>query len=117
MFKKMNKRGQNLLLKYIFDTIFVIAVIAVLLLFTIGITKKETFQKQIVTKQMILLIDSADSENSMALEHANLTISKIKNNIEAKTKLPFSYDFFSPYNIEFSSSNGKTTINIFEKQQ
>jgi len=115
MFKKMNKRGQNLLLKYIFDTIFVIAIALILLFFTMGITKKENFQKQIVTKQMILILDSAEPETSIILQHSNLTINKIGNNIEAKTKLPFSYDFFSSYNAEFVSNNGKTTMHIFEK--
>lgn len=108
-----NKRGTNLLFMYISDIIFLIAILAILLLFTNSIIKREDVQKQIITKQTALLLDASNSGTELILQHANITVSKKDNIIEAKTKLSFIYDFFNPSNINLISKNGETKIEVF----
>jgi len=90
---------------YIFYTLFVISVLAVLILWTSDIAKNEDFKRQVIAKQLALVLDAAvpDAKIDFQTEDVNITIDNGK--IDVKKKLGFSYNFYSPY------------INILEKKQ
>ena len=90
---------------YIFYTLFVIAILAALIYWTSDIAKNEDFKRQVIAKQIALVLDAAvpDAEIDFQTEDVNITIENGK--IDVKKKIGFEYTFYSPY------------INLLEKKQ
>jgi len=100
-----DKRGSEYIYMYIFYTLFIMSVLAILIYWTNDVAKNEDFKRQVIAKQIALVLDAAaqDTKIDIQTEDVNLTLGGGKINV--KKNLGFSYNFYSPY------------INILEKKQ
>ncbi len=108
-----NKRGQEQLLMHIFYIIFIIFILVSLIYFTSNVAKGEGIKKRVAAKQIALLLDAAQPETIITLS-SDIPTKKEDNQIIAGKENPFSYSFFSPFEINLVAEEKR--IEISEKK-
>ncbi len=115
MFK--DKRGIEIGWEFIFNLLFVIAIILILSMWISSQASGSALQKQILAKETCLLISSAEPETKITIEHdKNIIIEKSGTGILVKQnehdKVGYFYDCYLKDNIEFSKKDDFTIIEI-----
>lgn len=112
----MNKKGAEDLLM---NVIYLVIVVMILAMFTVwigGLSTGKLTKAQMMSKEIALLIDSAEPETILSIAHdpGNVSINPEKKEITVSIdKSEFSYDYFSRYKISFLNINATySTIKI-----
>lgn len=111
-----NKRGQELLLKHILYMIFIAFILAAMIYFASNVSKGEAIRKNVVAKQIALLLDAAEPKTAITLSNETF-ISKEDSRITAGKENPFSYSFFNPFTVNFAIKEKIMEIEILEKSK
>lgn len=115
----MDKKGDmQRLLSWIIYLIFVLVLVIALSFFINTSASGELAKKQILAKQIALLIDSARPGTIATINKEDFSISISGNIINVKGKkdiVGYDYDFFSPYNIKFETVGNTLKIYVDEK--
>lgn len=109
-----NKRGQEQLLMHIFYIIFIIFILVSLIYFTSNVAKGEGIKKRVMAKQIALLLDVAQPKTIIILS-GGIPIKKEGGQIIAGKENPFSYSFFSPFEVNLIAEEKR--IEILEKSK
>lgn len=112
----LNKRGFELSWEFIFSLLFIIAIIVMMSIWVGGQSSGFGLQKQILAKEICILIGSADPNTEIIIEHdKKLTIEKKDSGIVVKKgefDRGYFYDCYLKDNVEFSKKDDFTIIKI-----
>jgi hypothetical protein len=108
----MNKRGQEMVYKWLFSLIILVLLAVALLTWISGQASGKAAKAQIAAKELALLINSA-KPYTIIETNANVQIAaKEKELILRIEEGSYSYDFFSPYNLTAIKVENKTLIEV-----
>jgi hypothetical protein len=107
-----NKRGQEQLLLVVIQLV-VVALFLILVVYFINSTASGKLVKnQIISKQIAMLLDSANPGTTIAIvseSDLTLTINSVKSQI-LNNNLPYEYEFYNPSNINIKKEGAGSYI-------
>lgn len=110
-----NKRAQEQLYMYVFYTIMVIIILAALVYFVSDVSSGKTIKKQVISKKLSMLLDSAKPNAIIELDSKDIDINREKSMLILKIKgdeIAYKYEFYNQYGIDIIKEKNKTTIKI-----
>lgn len=112
----MNKKGFELGWQFLFNLIFIIAIIMILAFWINSQASGKAMEKQMLAKEICIVASAAEPGTVITIEHdKKITIEKKDSNIVVKESAfdpGYFYQCYLKDNVQFSSKDNRTIVEI-----